>query len=140
MSKTREKLLIPFHPLTNFEVAEYYKNEPRFNGAYSKDNLPNNIKNGEYVINLDEHTDIGTHWVALYVKSNKASKTSRVTAKPSEVFYFDSSGIEHIPEEIINFIKNKNVMANIFSIQVYDSIMCGYYCIHFLIICLKVKV
>ena len=61
MSKTREKLLIPFHPLTNFEVAEYYKNEPRFNGAYSKDNLPNNIKNGEYVINLDEHTDIGTH-------------------------------------------------------------------------------
>ena len=62
-------LLIPFHPLINFEINEYYKNEPRFNGVYSRNNLPNNIKKGAYVINLDEHTGIGTHWVALYVKN-----------------------------------------------------------------------
>ena len=58
---------LPPHPLTNFEIQEYYQNEPRFNGVFSKDNLPNNnnIKNGAYVINLDEYHDIGTHWVAF---------------------------------------------------------------------------
>ena len=65
IKKKKSKLLIPFHPLTNFVINEYYKNEPRFNGVYSRDNLPNNVKNGAYVINLDEHTDIGTHWVTL---------------------------------------------------------------------------
>ena len=56
------------HPLTNFEIMKYYENESRFNGACSRDNLPNKIKDGAYVINLDEHSDTGTHWIALYVK------------------------------------------------------------------------
>ena len=43
--------LLPFHPLTNIEISEYYKNEPRFNGVYSRNNLPNKIKKGAYVIN-----------------------------------------------------------------------------------------
>ena len=47
----------------NFEVQLYYQNEPRFNGVYSRDNLPNKIKDGAYVINLDDHSDIGTHWI-----------------------------------------------------------------------------
>ena len=51
----------PPHPLTNFEIQEYYQNEPRFNGVFSRDNLPNSIKNDAYVINLDEYHDIGTH-------------------------------------------------------------------------------
>ena len=72
--------MIP-HPLTNFEIQKYYENEPRFNGALKK------IKDGAYVINLDEHTDTGTHWIALFCKKN-------------EVIYFDSIGVEHIPEEI----------------------------------------
>ena len=59
---------MPPHPITNFEIEKYYKNESRFNGVHSKDNLPNKIKDEAYVINLDEYTDIGTHWVALYVK------------------------------------------------------------------------
>ena len=47
------------HPLTNFEIQEYYQNETRFNGVFSRDKLPNNnIKNGAYVINLDEYHDI----------------------------------------------------------------------------------
>ena len=46
--------LLPFHPLTNIEISEYYKNEPRFSGVYSRNNLPNKIKKGAYVINLDE--------------------------------------------------------------------------------------
>ena len=50
------------HPLTNFEIQKYYQNEPRFNGVYSRDNLPK-IKDGAYIINLDEYSDIGTHCV-----------------------------------------------------------------------------
>ena len=45
---------MPSHPLTNLEIINYYKNEPRFNGVYSRNNLPKTIKNGAYVINLDE--------------------------------------------------------------------------------------
>ena len=64
-----KKFLTPSHPLTNFGIQEYYQNEPRFNGVFSRDNLPNSIKNGAYVINLDEYHDIGTHWVALNVNN-----------------------------------------------------------------------
>ena len=53
--KKKSNLLIPFHPLTNFEISEYYENESSFNGIYSRDNLPANIKKGAYVINLDEY-------------------------------------------------------------------------------------
>ena len=68
------------HPLTNFEIIKYYENESRFNGVYFRDNLPNKIKDGAYVINLDEYSDIGTHWIALYVKNN-------------DIAYFDSFGV-----------------------------------------------
>ena len=47
----------------------HYQNDSRFNGVYSRDNLPNKVKDGAYVINLDEYSDIGTHWVALYVNN-----------------------------------------------------------------------
>ena len=107
------------HPLTNFEIQGYYQNEPRFNGVFSRDNLPNTIKNGAYVINLDEYHDIGTLWMALYV-NNKT------------VTYFDSFGVEHIPKEIMKFIDNKNIITNIFRIQAYDSIKCGYFCFGFI--------
>ena len=107
-----------------------YENESRFNGVCSRDNLPNKIKDGAYVINLDEYSDNGTHWIALYVKNNV-------------VTYFDSFGVEHIPKEIIKFIngpsQNKNIMTNIFRIKPYDSIMCGYFCIGFIDLCLKEK-
>ena len=50
----------------------------------------------------------------------------------NSVFYFDSFGVEHIPKEIKTFIKNKNIKTNIFRMQAYDSIMCGYFCISFI--------
>ena len=62
-------MTLPPHPLTNFEIQEYYQNEPRLNGVFSRDNLPSSIKNGAYVINLDEYYDTGTHCVALYVNN-----------------------------------------------------------------------
>ena len=67
-SKKKLNSLLPFHPLTNIEISEYYKNEPRFNGVYSRNNLSNKIKKGAYVINLDEYEHTGTHWVSLFVK------------------------------------------------------------------------
>ena len=106
------------HPLTIFEIQKYYQNEPRFNGAYLRDNLPR-ITDVAYVINLDEYSDIGTHWVALYVQNN-------------DVTYFDSFEVEHIPKEIETFTGNKNIKTNIFRIQAYDSIMCRYFCIGFI--------
>ena len=61
--------MIPPHPLTNFEIQKFYQNELRFNGIYSRDNLPK-IKDGAYAINLDEYSDIGTYWVALWLYNN----------------------------------------------------------------------
>ena len=75
------------HPLTNFEIQKYYENEPKFIGVFSRDNLPKKIKNGAYVIDLDEYPDTGTHWIALFCKKN-------------EIIYFDSFGVEHIPKKI----------------------------------------
>ena len=100
----------------------YYQNEPRFNGVYSRYNLPNKIKDGAYVINFDEHSDIENHWIALHANA----KTIR---------YFDSFGVEHIPEEIKKVIKISTdkftIVTNIFRIQVYNSVMRGFFCIRF---------
>ena len=114
------------HPLTNFNIQTYYQNGSRFFGVYSRDNLPDKIKDGGYVINLDEYYDIGTHWIALYVNNET-------------VTYFDSFGIEHIPKEVKKFIGNKNIISNIYKIQNYDSIMCGYFCIGYIDYMFKVK-
>ena len=100
-------------------MQKYYENEPRFNGVYSRDNVPNKIKDGSYVINLDEHKNTGTHWIALFCNRN-------------EIVYFDSLSVEHNPEEIKEFIGNKNIKANIFRIQANNSVMCGYFCIGFI--------
>ena len=59
--------------------------------------------------------------------------------KPKYTVYFDSFGIEHIPKEINKFIGNNDIKSNIFRIQAYDSIMCGYFCIEFINYILKGK-
>ena len=87
---------MPPHPLTNFEIQKYYQNESRFNGVYSRDNLSAEIKDGAYIINLDEYSDNGTHWVALYVSNN-------------DFTCFDNFGVEHISKAIETFISNKNI-------------------------------
>ena len=102
------------HPLTKFEIEAYYKSEPGFNGVSSRDNLPDKIKDGAYVVNLDGYSDIGTHWVTLYANNKTAT-------------YFDSFGVEHISKEIKKFINNKNIITDIFRIQASDSVMCGYF-------------
>ena len=96
----KQGFLIPPHPLTNFEIQKYYQNEPRFNVVYSRDNLPDKIKDGAYIINL---------------------------------------GVEHIPKETKIFIDKSINVANIFRIQAYDSIMCEYFCIGFIDLCLQAR-
>ena len=54
------------HPLTNFEIQKHYENEPKFNGVFSRDNLPKKIRDGAYIIDLDEYADVGTHWIPFY--------------------------------------------------------------------------
>ena len=68
-----------------FKIQRYYQNEPNFNGIFSRNNLPLKIKDGTYVINLDEYADVGTYWISLFCKEN-------------EIAYFDSFGVEHVPE------------------------------------------
>ena len=57
---------MPPHSLTNFEIQKYYKNEPGFNGVFSRNNLSKKIKDGSYVLNLDKYADVDTHWIALF--------------------------------------------------------------------------
>ena len=109
---------MPPHPLTNFEIQKFYKNEPRFNSIFSRNNLPKKIRDGAYVINFDEYALLGTHWIALFCNRNE------------------------IPEEIKEFIdrrflnssasQNKNMKANIFRVQANNSVMCRYFCIGFI--------
>ena len=109
-------LLMPSHPLTNFKIQKYYENKPRFNGVYSRNNLTIKIKDEAYLINLDECAEVGTHWIALLCNR-------------SEIVYFDSFGVEHVPAEIKKFVRNKNIIANIFRVQANDSIICEYFCL-----------
>ena len=77
------------------------------------------IKDEAYVIKLDEYADVGTNWIALFCNR-------------TEIFYFGSFGVEHVPEEIKDLVKNKNIIANIFRVQANNLVMCGYFCIGFI--------
>ena len=84
------------HCITNFEIQKYYQNEPKFNGVYSRNNLPK-IKDGAYVINLDELISIATHQIVLYVNGG-------------DIIYFASFEVERIPKETLKIIKNKHMI------------------------------
>ena len=86
---------MPPYPLTNFEIHKYYQNEPNLNGAYSRNNL-SKIKDGAYIINLNEYESIGAHLIVLYVNAKN-------------VIYFDNFGVEHIPKELRKFIRKKYI-------------------------------
>ena len=92
-------------------------------------NLPK-IKDGVYVINMDEYKSTGTHWIGLRVNGNNMGASI-------DAIYFDSFGVEDIPKEIQKFIGNKNIPTNIYRIQATNSIMFGYFCIGFIDFMLK---
>ena len=104
------RFLMVTHTLKDFEIEKYYENKARFNGVYSKNNLPKKIKDEAYIINFDEYADEdeGTHWIALSCNRRRNS------------------------EEIKEFIGNKNIIANIFRVQANSSVLCQYFCIGFI--------
>ena len=110
---------MPPHLLINLEIQKYYQNEPRFNGVFSRKNLPKKINDVAYLISLDEYADVGTHWMALFCNKN-------------QIAYFNSFGVEHVLEEIKKFVGNKNIKVNIFRLQANNSVTCGYFCIGFI--------
>ena len=73
-------------PFINFEIQKYFQNKPKFNAAYSRNDLPK-IKDGAYVINLDEYKSRRTHWIAFYANGNNLT-------------FLDSFEVEQIPKEI----------------------------------------
>ena len=98
---------------------QYYQNESQFNDIYSKINLTKIVKDGVYVINLDENDSIGTYWFAMYIKNDK-------------VTCFDGLDDEHIPKEIKMFIVTQNIIAYIFRLPTFDSVMSRCFCIEFI--------
>ena len=78
------------------------------------------------MIKLAEYKSIGTHWKNLHVNH-------------TNVIYFDSFRIEHIPKEIKTFAGNENIITNIYRIQTCNSIMCEYFCLEFIDFMLKDK-
>ena len=114
--KTGEGFLIRPHPLTNFKIQKYYQDEPKFNGFYTRNNLPK-TKDDAYVINLEKYKSVETHWIALCVNSN------------NNVTYFESFQI----------IENKYIISHIYRTQAYDSIMSGRFCGGFIDFMLKGK-
>ena len=76
---------MPPHSLANFEIQKHYHNEPKLDSAYLRNTLTE-IKNGTYIINLDDYKLIGTPWIALYINGDSLS-------------YFDSFWVEYIPKK-----------------------------------------
>ena len=110
--------------LTNDDLEKIAKNyDVKLKGIFMKDKLTNlPIEDGNYIINMDNSTGIGTHWTALFVSENKA-------------IYFDSFGCVP-PQNVIDFVKQrKNIKLgyNNFIMQDLESEKCGFYCIAFLL-------
>ena len=89
--------------------------------------MPKTIKNGAYVINLDEYADVGTHWIALHVKNN-------------EVICFDSFGVEHVPKDIKKFIGHKNTKKTYLEYKQTIQYCVDTYVLDLLILCLQEEV
>jgi len=112
-------ILFPIHPLSNIDieqVLDIYKVKGK---VIARDEIPNKIPiNSCLVINLDDSSGGGTHWVCLC--NSKKSK---------RILYYDSFGIEYPPEEILQMKTKKGIVANDSQHQDINSILCGYYCL-----------
>ena len=124
-------IFVPPYPLTYFEIQKYYQNEPKLNGAFSINYLPK-IKHRSHIKNLDQYKSVEIRWRAFYVNGNN-------TRASYDAIYFNSFGVEHIPKDIKKSIASKTIITNIYRIQAYDSIICGYFCIGFIEFLLKDK-
>lgn len=105
--------------LSNKDIYKILKSQGiQLNGIYMKDELPNKLNSGFYVINLQSSNDgDGTHWTALYYQ-------------PKQSYYFDAYGFLapiEVEEKLKSYIYNNKQIQN------YNSTACGYYCISFIL-------
>ena len=104
------------HIFTNFKIQKYYQKELKRNGVHSLNNL-SKIKDRAYII--------------ILMSMINRNSLDGIICGCKNVTYFDSFGVENIPKEIRKFIRNENITTDIYRVQVYDSIICGYFCIVF---------
>ena len=90
-----------FSKFWNTKVLWEWTNESRFDGVYSRSNLPKKTNFWAYIINLDEYADVGTHWIALYCKRN-------------EIVYFNGFGVEHVLKRLKNLSGIKTSKLTLF--------------------------
>lgn len=108
-------------PLSDIELINYVReyNIPYFRGVFMKDQLPNRrYKNESMIINLDNSSGNGTHWVCFFKKDNK-------------IHYYDSFGVKP-PIQLVEYFKNCEVCYNIDKNQNFDEVICGHLCLEFL--------
>ena len=86
---------------------------------YSRDKLPKHIESKYYIVNLDDSSGVGSHWVCIYNCTHEVC------------YYFDSFGVDPC-EEVMRFMRQsrKKIAMSTYQIQQLGTIMCGYYCIY----------
>ena len=112
-------------PLSNFDLINWIKKLgiKHFRGIYSRDNLPNQINEPEVgIINLDSQSRAGTHWVCYRNVDKQICE------------YFDSFGLI-MPTEIQKYLRasDDKIIYSTDEIQERDSVLCGYWCLYYLL-------
>ena len=105
--------------MSNLKIDEILKNNENYIGTYSKDNVTVLKNNQSTIINLQDSSRMGSHWVG-YKKIG------------FKIFYFDSYGVAFIPDIIKKQYPNHKFICNIYRIQSMDSNQCGRFCILFI--------
>ena len=120
-SQTRLHFVIK--PLSNFDLMEWVKKLGinHLRGIYSRDRLPNKIKEECGIINLDDIKGPGTHWVC-YRNIDKVFE------------YFDPFGLI-MPSEALKYFNTsgKHIIYSIDEIQNRNTVLCGYWCLYYLL-------
>lgn len=108
-------------PLSELDILRFTRKISCFRGVFMRDDLPAKCFDTECaIINLDDISGPGTHWVAYYKKNCSA-------------YYFDSFGNLRPPLELIKYLGSKTkIVYNYEKYQNYDTVICGHLCIHFL--------
>lgn len=119
MKYNLQEILFPIHSLSNVDIEQYFKHFDIVGKVVARDKVGKKIKsNSCIVINLDDSTGGGTHWVLL-VNSSKSKN----------LLYYDPFGLEYPPEEVLDMNTKKGLVANTSQHQHIDSVLCGYYCL-----------
>jgi hypothetical protein len=118
-NKKIEQIMFPIHSLYNTDISKYLKLLKIRHEVVAKDNIPSRLPKGNFalVINLDDSNSSGTHWVCLIQSTKKQN-----------LLYYDSFGVEHPPQQVIDLENRRGIVANNSQHQDVESILCGYYC------------